>query len=187
MSIDIRHANYVPTIFLRQAELLAVKELPEAAKDILCPIFCLKPWATAHKLDAAIDKIVDAYPNRQFFLDVDPFVSVEPIKREAQKQFLDLIDVKNGHENWIQFFNEHENAFPCLIANHGNAGAVEAQVQAFSEKEKPFLVRLNRENGKSFSEIIEVVCKVEHSNFAFVIDVGWNRDLLSLQGWADPL
>ena len=74
MAINLFEANYVPTIFLRNAELLAVSELPEATKDILTPIFCLKPWFRSKLLSNSIKKIETSFgEGRSFFLDIDPF------------------------------------------------------------------------------------------------------------------
>jgi Beta protein len=185
MAIDLRATTYVPTIFLRAAELLAVKQLPDSAKDKLTPIFCLKPWKTAKLLSSAMGQISKSFGNRKFFLDIDPFVEITEVKRPAQEEYLNLISSDNGNQNWIEFFNMHENAYPCIIVNHGKIQAIQHQVKAFSEREKFFLVRLNISNSIDFDGITDAVCQVEHANFGFVIDVGWSRDLMGRAVWAD--
>lgn len=187
MSVNLAAARYVPTIFLRGAELLAVKELPSAAKDLLVPIFCLKPWKTAKLLQSAMQQIENAFPDRQYFLDIDPFIRIDEIKRPAQEQFLSIIDDENGNQNWVEFFENYPNAYPCIIAKHGNVNAVGHQIAAFTAAEKTFLLRLEFANTGDPIPLIQRVCATEHSNFGIVLDVGWGRDLIAREGWADNL
>lgn len=186
MSVDIRATSYVPTIFLRYSELLAVSELPDSSKDVLTPIFCLKPWATSKLLANSMNKISEVYPNRPFFLDIDPFYDKEA-KRPAQHDYYELIESADNNQSWVDFFNEFPNAFPCIQVNHGDIGAIMNQVNAFTDREKLFLVRLDHDYGRNYADVIAAVCQVEHSNFGFVIDAGWSRDLLSRTVWMDGL
>ena len=185
MSVDIRNATYVPTIFLRGSELLAVAELDDTSKDALTPVFCLKPWATAKDLSRSMEKIEEVYPNRQFFLDIDPFYDKEA-KRPAQHDYYELIEDENN-QSWVEFFDEYTNAFPCLQVNRADIPAIQNQIDGFTERERIFLVRLDHEHGRGFSEVIQTVCNVGHSNFGFVLDAGWSRDLLSRTNWVDGL
>ena len=186
MSIDLRASNYVPTIYLRSAELNAVAELPDADKDILTPIFCLKPWATAKLLEKSMEKIQDIYPDRDFFLDVDPFYDKE-VKRPAQEEYYQLIEDIDDNQRWIDFLDRYPYAHPCLQVRHGNVEAIQNQIDQFTEREKFFLVRVENGSGQSYHEIIDVVCQTGHSNFGFVVDAGWSRDLLSRSLWVDGL
>lgn len=188
MAINLFDATYVPTIFIRRAELLAVAELPEATKDNLTPIFCLKPWATSKHLEKSIEKIEDVYgQERQYFLDVDPFYQVEEVSRPAQSEFLELIDDEGGNQNWIDFFSEHPNAFPCILVGHGDADAVRNQTAQFTDMERTFLVRLRFSEfvGRDWGQIVSAVCETEHTNFGFVVDLEWDTDILSRVEWAD--
>lgn len=186
MSIDIRNTSYVPTVFLRPSELQAVAELPDSSKDNLVPIFCLKPWATAKLLSRSMDKISEVFPNREFFLDIDPFYDRDA-KRQSQHDFYELIDDEDNNQSWVDFFDEFPNAFPCLQVNRANLAAIRNQIQGFTENEKTFLVRLDRDYGENFSEIIDLVCGTDHADFGFVLDAGWSRDLLSRSSWVDGL
>jgi hypothetical protein len=187
--IDIGATSYIPTIFLRNAELKAVAELPDSAKDIMTPIFCLKPWKTAKLLEAAISQIEKTFGLRDYFLDIDPFdpMKGKEVKRPAQEDFLSLVDYSDDNQSWVDFFDRHPRAYPCIQVNHGEISAIRNQIDQFTEREKTFLVRIDRENGTRFADVIEEVCKIEHSNFGFVLDAGWSRDLLSRIGWVDGL
>lgn len=175
----------MPTVFLRGSELRAVGELDDASKNILTPIFCLKPWATSKALARSIEKIEEVYSDRQYFLDIDPFYDKEAT-RPAQRDYYDLIEGANS-QSWVDFFDEYPNAFPCLQVNRANIAAIENQIAGFTAREKVFLVRLDHEHGQSFSEVIRTVCNVGHANFGFVLDAGWSRDLLSRTNWVDGL
>ncbi|WP_417840179.1 beta family protein [Tritonibacter scottomollicae] len=186
MSIDLQTSRYVPTVYLRGAELQAIDELPDSDKDSLTPIFCLKPWATAKLLERSMEKIEEVYPNRDFFLDIDPFYDKEA-KRQAQEDYYSLIEDVDDNQNWVDFLDQHPRAFPCLQVRHGNLEAVQNQIDCFTEREKFFLVRLEISTGVNFSEVIQRVCDTHHSNFGFVVDAGWTRDLLSRSNWVDGL
>lgn len=164
---------------------MAVEELDDASKNVLTPIFCLKPWATAKALSRSMEKIEQVFPDRQYFLDIDPFYDKEA-KRPAQRDYYDLIE-DDSNQSWVDFFDEYPNAFPCLQVNRANIAAIQNQIDGFTAREKIFLVRLDHEHGRRFSEVIRTVCNVGHANFGFVLDAGWSRDLLSRTNWVDGL
>lgn len=164
---------------------MAVAQLDDTSKNQLTPIFCLRPWATAKALSRSIEKIEEVYPNRQYFLDIDPFYGKEA-KRPAQHDYYDLIESKDS-QSWVEFFDDYPNAFPCLQVNSADTVSIENQVYGFTQREKFFLVRLDNGHGQNFSEVINAVCRVDHANFGFVLDAGWSRDLLSRSNWVDGL
>ncbi len=192
MAIDLFRATYVPTIFLRNAELRAVDELPDNVKDSLTPIFWLKPIPNATHLTKAIEKIEDVFgEDRKYFLEIDPFYNVDDAKtrKPAHDEFENLIDAKDGNANWVKFFDDHPNAFPCLQVDYADADGARAQAAAFTEMERVFLVRFSflHASGKNWLEIVDAICETQHTNFGFVIDVEWGNDILSRAEWADRI
>lgn len=160
-------------------------ELDDVSKNKLTPIFCLKPWATAKALSRSMEKIEEVYPNRPYFLDIDPFYN-KKAKRPAQSDYYDLINDRNN-QSWIDFFDKYPNAFPSLQVNLADIAAIQNQIDSFTASEKIFLVRLDHEHGHNFSEVVRTACHVGHANFGFVLDAGWSRDLLSRANWVDGL
>lgn len=192
MAIDLFKATYVPTIFLRNAELRAVTELPDSAKDSLTPIFWLKPFPNATHLTRTIEKIETAYgEDRNYFLEIDPFFDLKDVKtrKPAHDEFESLIDATDGSANWVEFFEDHPNAYPCIQVDHGGVDGVRAQAVAFTEMERAFLVRFSflHESGKKWLEIVDAICETTHTNFGFVVDVEWGNDILSRAEWADRI
>lgn len=192
MAIDLFRATYVPTVFIRNAELRAVSELPDGVKDSLTPIFWLKPFPNANHLSRTIEKIESAFgDDRTYFLEIDPFYNTENVKtrKPAHDEFESLIDSSNGSAKWVQFFNDHPNAFPCIQVDYGDADGARAQAAAFSEMERVFLVRFSflHASGKNWLEIVDAICETPHANFGFVVDVEWGNDILSRAVWADAI
>lgn len=190
MAINLFEARYIPTIFLRNSELSAVRELPDSTKDQLTPIFCLKPWATTKYLAKAVDKIESVFGDgRKYFLDIDPFYSVETSKRPAHDEFLDLIDNDDSAQNWVDFLADHPNASPCIQIKKQAIADIILQIDAFTEMERPFLVRLGHGGGAgaNWHEVVNAVCSTDHVNFGIVIDLEWSPDLLSRIEWADRI
>lgn len=168
----------------------AVKELPDSTKDSLTPIFCLKPWSVTAHLGQAVEKISATFgENRKFFLDIDPFHEVAEIKRPAQEEFLGLIESEDKAQNWIDFLQDHSNACPCIQVDNASIDDVIKQIDAFTNMDRPFLVRLlhGGASGHDWSGLVDAVCRTDHTNFGFVVDMEWSRDQISRIVWADPI
>lgn len=190
MAINLFEARYIPTIFLRNSELKAVKELPDSTKDNLTPIFCLKPWSVTPHLGQAVQKIAATFgEDRMFFIDIDPFYKVEEVKRVAQQEFLELIEHEDKAQNWIDFLKDHPNACPCIQVNNASVDDVIKQIEAFTYMDRPFLVRLQHGGGAghNWSAVVDAVCQTDHANFGFVVDMEWSLDQISRIAWADPI
>lgn len=107
--------NYVPILDLRPAEIAALQELPEKDKDMLLPVFKLRPWVSSHNLYNSIERIDEAFGGRSAFLAIS---DAEPVqKRRAVHDELDrLRDPAVGFGAWCAFFEapEHRHFIPTL-------------------------------------------------------------------------
>lgn len=187
MAIDLTRCSYIPTIFLRNAELRALRELPNSDKDDLAPIFALKPWLTSKELMRSIEKIQESFGERDFFLDLDPFYRPNEIKRPAQDQFLELLDSSESYSNWMDFVEEHDRVQPCLRLEDADNRNIREQIESFTGLERTFLARIIFDHTPRPHEVVDSVCETEHGNFGFVLDVGWGSDILSREAWASGL
>jgi hypothetical protein len=193
MGVDLTNASYVPTVFLKPAELLAVSELADTDKDLLCPVFCLRPWLASNQLEKSLETIEKAYGSRAFFLEIDIYYRRDGEARPAQVDFLKLKSDQNNNAEWIQFVRERPLISPCVFSHHGVESAISAQISAFTALERTFLIRLARptienQNYKiEVGKLIEIGCQIQHSNFGFIVDVGWSNDLIAQEMWADAV
>lgn len=133
-----------------------------------------------------MSKIHEVYPDRQYFLDIDPFYDKEA-KRPAQYEYYELIESTDTGQRWIDFIDRYENAYPCIQVKNASPAAIRHQIECFSDRLRFFLVRLENGGGQDFNAIIDTVCQTAHANFGFVIDAGWSNDLISRALWVDGL
>lgn len=104
---------YLPILSLRPAEVRALEELPNRTKDLLLPIFHLRPWATSHQLENATDRIVGAYGGRPVVIamsDPEPITSRRPVHAQLEA----LRDDSGGFRRWCDFIEDHENYIPAI-------------------------------------------------------------------------
>ncbi|BDW95376.1 hypothetical protein MACH10_10610 [Thalassospira tepidiphila] len=189
MSIDTGQLKYVPTIFLRSAELAALEELPDGDKVDLHPVFQLRPWMSAHQLVASTDKISKTIGDQTYYLDLDPFFEVTPInsKRQATIDFQSLYSSENLYDNWYKYISELPNATPCLRLESLANRNIEDQVQKATEIGRGFLAYIRYGITRNPEEVVERVCKTGHSDFAFVLDMLWSRHLEEREEWLSKL
>ena len=91
--------KYLPVLEVRPAEMLALRELPEKDKDLLCPLFGLRPWVSSIKLQNSVDKIRDSFGKRLCYLAVGDEELVDPSKRRDVHGELDALRVPdNGYD-----------------------------------------------------------------------------------------
>lgn len=145
---------YIPTLSVRPAEVRAYSELPETTKDDILPLFLLRPWLSAHDLQAARDRIIECVGQRPFFLDVDDFYS----KLSDRPANHDFHSIKNGHGNynaWIEEVRNFPNAIPMLKINEdGNFGP---QLDAFAELGRGVGIRIRGTDTPKLDKIHEAI------------------------------
>lgn len=110
--------SYLPALEVRPAEMLALQELPEKDKSAITPLFRLRPWATAHRLESALGRISQAFGARPFFLELSEPEPVLPGKvREVHRELAALRDPAGGFRNWCDFFTVagRENMIPVPL------------------------------------------------------------------------
>jgi hypothetical protein len=110
---DFDTVSYLPMLSLRPSEMRALEELPNRTKDALLPIVHLRPWASAHYLSSAIEKIEGAYGDRPLVVGMgyrEPINSRRPVHDELDELRLPA----GGYSNWCEFIEEHENFVPAV-------------------------------------------------------------------------
>jgi len=189
MTIDVRELGYVPTIFIRNAEIKALSNLPKSDKRDLFPVFQLRPWLNSHQLENSITVVRKALEQNLFFLDLDPYYDFfgKDLTKPAVEEFHSLFSPKNGFANWYNFIEKYEGVTPCLRLESGGHESLTQQIDTATGLDRGFLAYLRHDFKYPFDQVIAQVCATGHSNFAFVIDTGWNRDLMPRMQWASEL
>jgi hypothetical protein len=91
----------------------ALEELPNRTKDLLLPLIHLRPWAAAHYLESAIERIERTYGDRPVIVGVGYREAIKS-RRPVHDELDDLRLATNGYENWCEFIEEHENYIPAV-------------------------------------------------------------------------
>lgn len=184
MNVGLNDLTYVPTIYLRPAELSALEHLSNADKDRIIPIVLLKPWANAKTLAQAVLKIEGAFEKRRYFLAWDDSYTREAGPSAASIEYEELRSSYDGFAKWWSFVEERSNVIPYVPL-----GTEVAENCALLEKAttlgRGFLVRITRRSGQLIRPIVEALKEVDHNEYLVCVDVGWGRDILSAEMWAD--
>jgi Beta protein len=183
MLVDIFGYQYSPNICARRAEVKALKQLPEVDKNKIIPLILLAPWPNAKELDRAMEKIVDAFGNRPFFLGLDRyFVPTDPTK-PAAKQFLDLFDTSGGYQNYFEYIAKFSQCIPVLDMGVFQDSLFDQQIKNAERLGRGFLFHIHEMNSPVSSSRLSRVAEIEHSDFAFYLDRGWSQSPLAEENW----
>ena len=124
--------------------MLALRELPEKDKNILCPLFRLRPWVGSNKLQNSVDKIVDSFGKRPCYLEVGDEELVDPLKRREVHDELDsLRSSDHGYENWFQFLAKPEHSFFRPALQTRSAGEFADQANKLASLNRGLLLRVS--------------------------------------------
>lgn len=159
--------KYIPILYLKPAEMVAVQELPEKEKDILLPLFVLKRWMASKNFCKSLERIQEAFGDRTCILDLDSAHLIELKKKEGEKhldflcEFEPLFDSANGYMNWVEFISKNEKFIPVLQLQ--NLTELEKQIDNFNSIDKLMVLRLKRVNLNSND--FETIIKKIHDKF----------------------
>lgn len=120
---DLKY-KYAPILSIRPAEMTAIEELPDKAKNIMLPIIPIKGWVGSKKLNNSIERIHKAIGQRHWIADIDSsFIGPDKKKssdgkypRDVFYEVEDLLSPDDGYSNWHQYLNTEElsKAIPTI-------------------------------------------------------------------------
>jgi hypothetical protein len=174
--------EYVPLLHARLAEVRAMRELPEASKNALVPIFKLRPWLNAKTLTRALEVVEEAVGNRLYGLDLDEFkfdANPDPAK-EAKVEFANLFSANNGFERYYQLAREGENRVPVFRALTSAEVQVQRQIDHIEAIGRGAFIRVRVNAPGALFEVAQAIADRGLGNTVFVLDCGWGRDILAL-------
>ncbi len=180
----LENKSYVPTLAVRASEMNGLEFLPGMTKDRIAPCFLLAPWANSGSLDRTIDRIERAFPNRQYFLDIDRDYQFTNLESTAQFELSELLDPTSNFSNWLRFVETRENVMPCIQTRGQSTSEIRAQIEEVQNLGRIYCIRIFRERFPSnLDEIVEALSASGTADFVIILEGGWARDPLNLAAW----
>lgn len=173
--------KYVPILAISSAEITATEQLPDKDRDLFLPLFPLKGWLNAHKLESALNKIKDAIGERPWIADIDHkflfdnkvflFTGEYP-DRPVFHELINLINPENAYNNWYEFIKNQEQAIPCLRTE--NLENIDAQIKKLSSLDRGLVIRINptSDNIEKHKTIIDQIKITATKNVLIIYDLG---------------
>ncbi|WP_165371584.1 beta family protein [Pseudolysobacter antarcticus] len=125
---EMSQIGYVPILDLRPAEMVALEELPEKDKGLMCPLFKLRPWLGSIELDNSVAKIKEVYGSRPCFLMLCD-ERVGETRRKVHDDLDRLRSSTNGFSAWCDFIEAQGNKqfIPSLQLSDPNQFDLQAE------------------------------------------------------------
>lgn len=177
---------YVPTLPVRPAEMIALKELPEKDKDLLMPLILMRGWVGSNELQNSLDKIAEVYDNRPWLVDIDPdFHSTENV-RPVHLTIEELKASDNGYQNWCEFVASQKAAIPCLQLM--DLDQLAPQIARLAKLDRGVAVRLMPEMYGGIDAIILALSSVQGLRPLIIFDYGQaNRQIIDRAATTIPM
>ena len=186
MALD--SVKYVPTLAIRASEMNGLEFLPGATKDRIIPCVLLAPWANSHSLDRAIDRVQQAFPNRNYFLDIDRDYQCTNSDSPPQRELMRLLDPADNFSNWLKFIEAHEWVWPCIQSRDQDKSEIQKQIEAVQKVGRRYCLRIARERFPSnIEETVSAFATSGAADFVVILEGGWTRDPLSLAAWFEGI
>jgi len=150
----------------------------------MTPCILLAPWANSNTLERAIDRVQRAFPNRNYFLDIDRDYQFTNLENPSQQELVRLMEPANAFANWVDFVEQHELVLPCIQSRDQTEAEIRQQIEAFQAMGRTHCMRIVRDRfPNNFDEIIGAFAAGGAADFAIILEGGWTRDPLSLAAW----
>lgn len=173
--------DYVPLLYTRLAEIRAMRELPESSKNLLVPVFKLRPWLNSKTLDRALEVIEEAVGNRLYGLDLDEFkynASPDP-EKQAHVTFSSLFNDEDGFGAYYNLVSEGANRVPVFRELGSPNVQIERQIEHIQGIDRGVFVRAKVTEPGALLDVAQAIAQHQVDNAVFVIDCGWGRDILA--------
>ena len=169
---ELGGVSYIPILSIRPAEMKALQELPERDKDLLLPCFKLRPWAGAHHLSSALDRIEDAYGERPYFLDLAEEEPAPATPRPVHDELSALRVSADGYANWCRFVSQFRHVMPAVQVNE--PAEIRLQVERLFGLDRGLVVPVPQRAFNQIEGIARTVSEETNGgqNVCFLLDFG---------------
>ena len=170
----------MPILEVRPSEMTAMEELAPAAKDALLSHITLKPWLTAHHLEAVTARVEAAVGHRPVIIDITRETYSHLETRRPVHDALDALrDPTAGYRNFIDFIEENENFVPSLQL--ATLAELPRQIRHAHDLGRGMVFVLNEQMFGASTLIAQQLKEIEdQSSIYFILDYRQqNRELLA--------
>lgn len=177
--------TYCPVLHTRVAEMKALQMLAPATKDLIFPLVVARPWPNAKRLEKTWEKFTEAFGDRRFALDLDPFKRGS-VNAEAGREFDALFDGRGGFERYYHAVSELDFAVPVVQFEDRAIRELDRQIEHIDELGRGAVLRIQQ--GRVADPITSLNAIADRVGDIVVwVDLGWTRDLLQLELWASQI
>ena len=172
MSLIPEVLPYLPLLEIKPAEMAALEELPEKDKNLLLPVFKLKPWVGSHELSKSLERMTKAYGNRRAVLELSEAEFVR--QRRPVHDALDALrSPGDGYEAWVEFLRSDANSFIPSAQIVGERSDVARQIEKLYALGRGVCLRFDKAALGFAGLLIDVVKRLEETgrSFLFVLDL----------------
>ena len=158
--------------------------LPLATKARMTPCVLLAPWSSARSISSAIKRFHAAYPQGNYFLDIDRDYTCTNPEAPAQRDLIRLSNPEDAFASWCGFISKHDRIMPCLQLRGQDKEGIQRQIERYRENGRNFALRIFRDREPvNLDDAIEALAAEGAADFAVILEGGWARDALQLPPW----
>lgn len=180
MANSFASRNYIPILSISPAEMSAIEQLPDKDKDQLLPLFALRGWVSAHRLESTLKRIVDSIGDRAWIADIDEtfltrnkvylFTGKHP-DTPIYQEIKSLLDPSNYFEGWCNFLMQHKQAIPCI--RHESLSGIKEQIQRLDAIGRGVVLRISPDakNIDKYRYIINAIQEVQPTDILIIYDL----------------
>ena len=168
MLVDLSSISYVPILSVRPAEMIGLRELPEAAKRLMLPHILLRPWLGGGTLKRATDKIIHSCSKSPFIIELDTDYPVEGNTDVAQ-EMISLRDKEHGFRKWLEFVRNLPLAIPCLQVT-SDIAELTSEIAGAASLRRGIVVRIPKHSLAAIDVFCSIFANKGIADVLFVID-----------------
>ncbi|MEB5931596.1 beta family protein [Pseudomonas mosselii] len=174
--------KYIPILALSPAEMTALAELPDKAKDNILPLFALKGWLASTTLDKALERIKSSFGTRPWIADIDArylsenktflFTGKHPDK-PIFNELKNLLNPEDAYRNWFEFLKCNKNLIPSLRHEIvSSSEEISEQIKRLADLNRGVVIRYkaNETNLTKYKEIINGAQLSNYDNLTILLD-----------------
>jgi len=169
-------------MYSKNAELSALSNLRDELRPGIFPILSLRPLPHAHYIEHTINRIKEARPGR-FALDLDSSRFNRSNSLLDPAEFDRLFLHNDGFQNYYNLVGDIDGAVPVIVRSDGDCQFLDSQIDRALELGRGLIVRIERGRFYGAEEVVDRVL-ARTDEVAFVVDAGWDKDILLAQPWS---